>query len=42
MAQGTFAVMVADMASEDMKDYVHQYLTRMMRLSRQNEGCLRV
>ncbi len=40
MAQGTFAVMVAGLASEDMKDYVSQYLAHMMRLSRKNDGCL--
>lgn len=40
MAQGKIAVMVAGMVVEDRKDYVRQYLTRMMHLSRQNDGCL--
>lgn len=40
MPQGAFVVMVTGMVSEDMKNCVYQNLTCMMRLSRQNEGCL--
>ncbi len=39
MAQGTFVVMVAGIVPDDMKDYVKEYLQRMMRHSQQNAGC---
>ncbi|MDF1653674.1 MAG: putative quinol monooxygenase [Coxiellaceae bacterium] len=40
MAQGSFVVMVAGMSPADMKDYVKDYMDRIMKLSRQNAGCL--
>lgn len=40
MTQTNFAVMVAGQVSEDRCAYVEQYLTRMMKMSRLNDGCL--
>ncbi|MDF1795915.1 MAG: antibiotic biosynthesis monooxygenase [Coxiellaceae bacterium] len=39
MAQGSFVVMVAGISPEDMKEYVKDYMERMMKHSRQNAGC---
>ena len=40
MSKGSFVVMVAGVVADDMQAYVHQYLLRLMKLSRQHEGCL--
>lgn len=40
MPQGSFAVMVAGQVSDDKRVYVEQYLERMMKMSRLNDGCL--